>query len=92
MLGREDYLDAARACAILLDASCATRTGACCAPTRTARAISTPTSRTMPSCSRRCDALRIQFEPRWFEAARDAAETMIERFGDPERGGFFSTS
>jgi uncharacterized protein YyaL (SSP411 family) len=32
------------------------------------------------------------FEPRWFEAARDLAETMIERFADPERGGFFSTS
>jgi uncharacterized protein YyaL (SSP411 family) len=32
------------------------------------------------------------FEPRWFEAALDLAETTIERFGDPERGGFFSTS
>ncbi len=32
------------------------------------------------------------FEPRWFEAARELADTMIERFGDPERGGFFSTS
>ncbi|HEY3434115.1 MAG TPA: thioredoxin domain-containing protein, partial [Solirubrobacterales bacterium] len=32
------------------------------------------------------------FEPRWFEEARALAETMIERFGDPERGGFFSTS
>ncbi|MBS1679583.1 MAG: thioredoxin domain-containing protein [Actinobacteria bacterium] len=32
------------------------------------------------------------FDPRWFTAARDLAETMIERFGDEERGGFFSTS
>jgi uncharacterized protein YyaL (SSP411 family) len=32
------------------------------------------------------------FEPRWFHAARDLAETMIERFGDPERGGFFQTA
>ena len=32
------------------------------------------------------------FEARWFERARDLAETMIGRFGDPERGGFFSTS
>ncbi len=32
------------------------------------------------------------FEPRWFSAARGLAETMIERFGDEERGGFFSTS
>ena len=32
------------------------------------------------------------FERRWFEQARDLAETTIARFGDPERGGFFSTS
>ena len=32
------------------------------------------------------------FEPRWYEEARSTAETMIERFGDPDRGGFFSTS
>ena len=32
------------------------------------------------------------FEPTWFESARALAETMIERFGDAERGGFFSTS
>ena len=32
------------------------------------------------------------FERRWFERARELAETTIARFGDPERGGFFSTS
>jgi uncharacterized protein len=32
------------------------------------------------------------FEPRWFDAARELADEMVERFGDPERGGFFSTS
>jgi uncharacterized protein YyaL (SSP411 family) len=32
------------------------------------------------------------FEHRWFEEARQLAETMLERFHDPERGGFFSTS
>ena len=32
------------------------------------------------------------FERRWFDEARALAETMIERFGDPERGGFFSTA
>jgi uncharacterized protein YyaL (SSP411 family) len=32
------------------------------------------------------------FEPRWFHAARATADTMIERFADPERGGFFQTS
>ena len=32
------------------------------------------------------------FEPRFFTAARQIADTMIERFADPERGGFFETS
>ena len=32
------------------------------------------------------------FEERWFERARELAETMIARFGDPELGGFYSTS
>ena len=32
------------------------------------------------------------FEPRWFAAARELADTTIERFADPERGGFFETS
>jgi uncharacterized protein YyaL (SSP411 family) len=32
------------------------------------------------------------FEQRRFRHARELAETMIERFGDSERGGFFSTS
>jgi uncharacterized protein len=32
------------------------------------------------------------FEQRWFDEARVLAETTIARFGDPERGGFFSTS
>ena len=32
------------------------------------------------------------FEPRWFDEARRLADTMIARFGDAERGGFFYTS
>jgi uncharacterized protein YyaL (SSP411 family) len=32
------------------------------------------------------------FEPRWFVAARAAADTMLARFADTERGGFFATS
>ena len=31
-------------------------------------------------------------ELRWFDAARETAEAMIDRFGDSERGGFFATS
>ncbi|MDQ3719604.1 MAG: thioredoxin domain-containing protein [Actinomycetota bacterium] len=32
------------------------------------------------------------FEPRWFAAARELADETIERFADPEQGGFFETS
>jgi uncharacterized protein YyaL (SSP411 family) len=32
------------------------------------------------------------FDPRWFRAARETADTMIERFADEERGGFFDTA
>jgi uncharacterized protein YyaL (SSP411 family) len=32
------------------------------------------------------------FEVRWFDAARETADAMIERFGDSQRGGFFTTS
>ena len=32
------------------------------------------------------------FEVRWFDAARETADAMIERFADPEHGGFFTTS
>ncbi len=32
------------------------------------------------------------FDPRWFAAARELADTTIERFADDDRGGFFETS
>jgi uncharacterized protein len=32
------------------------------------------------------------FDERWFVHARELADSLIERFGDPHRGGFFSTS
>jgi uncharacterized protein len=32
------------------------------------------------------------FEERWFTAAREIADTIVERFADPRNGGFFSTS
>jgi hypothetical protein len=32
------------------------------------------------------------FDPRWFAEARALADTVLERFADPERGGFFSTA
>ena len=38
------------------------------------------------------DLYEATFEPRWFAAAREIADAMIDRYADPERGGFFSTS
>ena len=38
------------------------------------------------------DLYEATFEPRWFAAAREIADAMIDRFADHERGGFFSTS
>ena len=32
------------------------------------------------------------FDARWFAEARALADTIIERFADPEHGGFFSTA
>jgi uncharacterized protein YyaL (SSP411 family) len=32
------------------------------------------------------------FDPRWFREARTTADAMIERFADPDRGGFFETA
>jgi uncharacterized protein YyaL (SSP411 family) len=32
------------------------------------------------------------FDPHWFAAAREIADSMIKRFADDERGGFFETS
>ena len=32
------------------------------------------------------------FEERWFAAARELADETVFRFGDPERGGFFTTA
>jgi uncharacterized protein YyaL (SSP411 family) len=32
------------------------------------------------------------FEVRWFDAARETADRMIELFADPEHGGFFTTA
>jgi uncharacterized protein YyaL (SSP411 family) len=32
------------------------------------------------------------FDPRWFAAARELADTILARFADPQHGGFFATA
>ena len=93
VLEREDYLDAARRCAsFLLDQ-------ATDADGRLLRAWKEGEGRLnayLEDHAYLLDALltlyEATFEPRWFEAARALADTTIERFGDPDKGGFFETS
>jgi uncharacterized protein YyaL (SSP411 family) len=92
-LSREDYLDAARGCAEFV--------------LRDLRDDGGHLLRTYKDGEGRLNAYledhafllealltlyEATFEQGWFEQARALADTMIARFGDPERGGFFSTS
>ena len=69
-----------------------TATGACCAPGRTGGALRA-TWRTTPICSRRWSRCT---SARWIRGGlrgRGSSPTRcIERFADPERGGFFTTA
>ena len=38
------------------------------------------------------DLYEASFEPRYYEAAREIADAMVEHFADPVNGGFFTTS
>jgi uncharacterized protein YyaL (SSP411 family) len=92
-LDRTDYLDAARACAdFLLEHS---------------RGADGRLQRTWKDGEARIDAYlddhayllqallvlyEATFEPRWYTAAVQIAQELIARFGDTERGGFFTTA
>jgi uncharacterized protein YyaL (SSP411 family) len=93
VLGRPDYLDAARACAGFLLSSMRDSEGRLL---RTYKDGGARLNAYLEDHAFLLDALLVlyeaSFEPRWFEEARRLAETTIERFGDPERGGFFSTA
>ncbi len=106
ILGREDYLDAARACAeFVLERmrSPAFAVGRDVPDKERTRRL----LRTYKDGQSRLNAYledhafllealltlyEASFESRWFEQARELAETTIARFGDTEHGGFFSTS
>jgi hypothetical protein len=93
VLGREDYLDAARRCAeFVLD----TLSGDDGRLLRTYKDGDARLNAYLEDHAFLLEALltlyESTFEPRWFERARELADETIARFGDPERGGFFSTS
>jgi uncharacterized protein len=93
VLGRADYLDAARAgAAFVLDHMRAP-------DGRLLRTYNAGTARLgayLEDHAFLLEALLVlyeaTFEERWFVEARALADTMVARFGDAERGGFFSTA
>jgi uncharacterized protein YyaL (SSP411 family) len=93
VLGREDYLDAARACAEFLLGAVRDSGGRLL---RTYKDGDARLNAYLEDHAFLLEALltlyEASFESRWFEQARELADTMVARFGDPERGGFFSTS
>jgi len=93
VLGRPDYLDAARTCAEFVDGSLRDVDGHLLRTYKDGRAR---LNAYLEDHAFLLEALltlyEAGFEQRWFERARELAETTIARFGDPERGGFFSTS
>jgi uncharacterized protein YyaL (SSP411 family) len=93
VLGRQDYLDAARQCAdFVLDSM--TDDGE-----RLLRTYKDGDARLNAYLEDHAFLLEAlltlyesTFEVRWFERGRALADSTVARFGDPERGGFFSTS
>jgi hypothetical protein len=92
-LGREDYLDAACACARFVWESMRASEGH---QLRTWKNGDARLNAYLEDHAFLLEALLRLYEAtlavRWFDAARETADVMIERFGDDERGGFFTTS
>jgi uncharacterized protein YyaL (SSP411 family) len=93
VLGRSDYLDAARECTEFVLGSLRDQDGRLL---RTYKDGDARLNAYLEDHAFLLEALltlyEASFETRWFEQARALADTTIARFGDPERGGFFSTS
>jgi uncharacterized protein YyaL (SSP411 family) len=93
VLGRDDYLDAARSCATFLLEQLRDESGNLLRTYKDGRAHLNAYLEDHAFLLEALLALyEATFETRWFTEARALAETMIDRFGDPERGGFYSTS
>jgi uncharacterized protein YyaL (SSP411 family) len=93
VLERDDYLDAARRCADFVLSELRDPDGRLL---RTYKDRKAHLNAYLEDHAFLLEALltlyESTFEQRWFEEARSLADTMISRFGDPERGGFYSTS
>jgi len=93
VLGREDYLEAARACADFVWNELRDGTGALLRTYKDGRAH---LKAYLEDHAFLLEALltlyEASFEAIWFERARELADTLLARFADGERGGFFSTA
>ncbi|MEA2428518.1 MAG: uncharacterized protein QOF37_2146 [Thermoleophilaceae bacterium] len=92
-LEREDYLDAARACADFLLGELRGEDGRLL---RTWKDGVAKLNGYLEDHAYLIEALislyEATFEPRWFTAAREVADFTIEHFADEENGGFFETA
>jgi len=92
-LGRQEYLDGARECATFVLERMRDEEGRLL---RTYKDGGARLNAYLEDHAFLLEALltlyEASFEQRWFEAARELADTTIARFGDEQRGGFFSTS
>ncbi len=93
VLGRRDYLDAARECADFIWSQMRDRQGNLLRSWRRGEAR---LNAYLEDHAFLLEALltlyEADFDPAVFKRAVAVAETMIDRFADPDRGGFFSTS
>jgi hypothetical protein len=92
-LGRDDYLDAARAAADFLLTTMRDGDGRLLRTFNAGRARLNAYLEDHAFLAEALIALwEATFEPRWFVEARGLADTIIARFADAQRGGFFATS
>ena len=93
VLGEERYLDAARACAEFVLGTMRDERGRLLRTYKDGRAhLNAYLEDHAFLVEGLLTLYESTFEPRWFAAARELANQMIERFADEERGGFFETS
>jgi uncharacterized protein YyaL (SSP411 family) len=92
-MGREDYLDAARECARFIAEDLHDEQGRLLRTWKDGRGRLNAYLEDHAFLLEGLLALyEATLEQRWFEAARETADAMIERFADPDLGGFFTTS
>jgi uncharacterized protein YyaL (SSP411 family) len=91
---RDDYVQAARACAAFILRELRDDDGRLLRTWKDGRAA--PIQAYLEDHAYLLQALLVlyeaTFEEGWYSEAVALAEAMIERFGDPERGGFFTTA